>query len=120
MMFVLWFFFFKQKTAYEMRINDWSSDVCSSDLEYLAPQGYFAGHGEFFLYLTLRKARGQGGEHGDTGRRTIFRGRTGWNVDVYVPRVKDAVIDTKGYGVCPEIGHGNRCRFFHHIAQVDR
>src|SRR3546814_9272432 len=42
-MFVVWctevvssafiiFFFFKQKTAYEMRISDWSSDVCSSDL----------------------------------------------------------------------------------------
>src|SRR3546814_999845 len=29
---VLLFFFFKQKTAYEMRISDWSSDVCSSDL----------------------------------------------------------------------------------------
>src|SRR3546814_2440083 len=27
------FFFVKQKTAYEMRISDWSSDVCSSDLE---------------------------------------------------------------------------------------
>src|SRR3546814_12198384 len=30
------FFFFKQKTAYEMRISDWSSDVCSSDLGDLA------------------------------------------------------------------------------------
>src|SRR3546814_14357027 len=30
---VYFFFFFKQKTAYEMRISDWSSDVCSSDLE---------------------------------------------------------------------------------------
>src|SRR3546814_2912279 len=30
-----WFFFFKQKTAYEMRISDWSSDVCSSDLQTL-------------------------------------------------------------------------------------
>src|SRR3546814_9321222 len=30
---VLLFFFFKQKTAYEMRISDWSSDVCSSDLQ---------------------------------------------------------------------------------------
>src|SRR3546814_5622894 len=29
------FFFFKQKTAYEMRISDWSSDVCSSDLTEL-------------------------------------------------------------------------------------
>src|SRR3546814_18764415 len=28
----VYFFFFKQKTAYEMRISDWSSDVCSSDL----------------------------------------------------------------------------------------
>src|SRR3546814_3411607 len=31
------FFFFKQKTAYEMRISDWSSDVCSSDLYSLNP-----------------------------------------------------------------------------------
>src|SRR3546814_8691248 len=30
--FTFFFFFFKQKTAYEMRISDWSSDVCSSDL----------------------------------------------------------------------------------------
>src|SRR3546814_4184790 len=30
--FIFIFFFFKQKTAYEMRISDWSSDVCSSDL----------------------------------------------------------------------------------------
>src|SRR3546814_8734128 len=29
---LVFFFFFKQKTAYEMRISDWSSDVCSSDL----------------------------------------------------------------------------------------
>src|SRR3546814_18731529 len=32
MWYVFVFFFFKQKTAYEMRISDWSSDVCSSDL----------------------------------------------------------------------------------------
>src|SRR3546814_2822494 len=39
------FFFVKQKTAYEMRISDWSSDVCSSDLTLagfvLAPFGLF-------------------------------------------------------------------------------
>src|SRR3546814_11222687 len=34
---VLIFFFFKQKTAYEMRISDWSSDVCSSDLVWSEP-----------------------------------------------------------------------------------
>src|SRR3546814_402157 len=33
----LFFFFFKQKTAYEMRISDWSSDVCSSDLGTASP-----------------------------------------------------------------------------------
>src|SRR3546814_8600648 len=32
----MFFFFFKQKTAYEMRISDWSSDVCSSDLRRCA------------------------------------------------------------------------------------
>src|SRR3546814_5823165 len=35
-------FFFKQKTAYEMRISDWSSDVCSSDL--IVPE-LLIGHG---------------------------------------------------------------------------
>src|SRR3546814_18740449 len=34
MLSVLLVFFFKQKTAYEMRISDWSSDVCSSDLNH--------------------------------------------------------------------------------------
>src|SRR3546814_8924618 len=36
---ILIFFFFKQKTAYEMRISDWSSDVCSSDLAAVAERG---------------------------------------------------------------------------------
>src|SRR3546814_11933870 len=36
-------FFFKQKTAYEMRISDWSSDVCSSDLSNAAKLGYACG-----------------------------------------------------------------------------
>src|SRR3546814_9552841 len=34
------FFFFKQKTAYEMRISDWSSDVCSSDLRFRVRGGF--------------------------------------------------------------------------------
>src|SRR3546814_6461769 len=38
--FVLFFFFFKQKTAYEMRISDWSSDVCSSDLMASSSRSY--------------------------------------------------------------------------------
>src|SRR3546814_1207069 len=38
------FFFFKQKTAYEMRISDWSSDVCSSDLPAALGQGLRRRH----------------------------------------------------------------------------
>src|SRR3546814_11843433 len=34
---MVWIFLFKQKTAYEMRISDWSSDVCSSDLGPVTP-----------------------------------------------------------------------------------
>src|SRR3546814_9351490 len=34
------FFFYKQKTAYEMRISDWSSDVCSSDLTLSVADGF--------------------------------------------------------------------------------
>src|SRR3546814_10102839 len=45
---MLCFFFFKQKTAYEMRISDWSSDVCSSDLR---------DDGLFYRLLPERKGR---------------------------------------------------------------
>src|SRR3546814_4191274 len=46
---VFYFFFFNQKTAYEMRISDWSSDVCSSDLsfEYVASSTPYGSR--FFL-----------------------------------------------------------------------
>src|SRR3546814_3489348 len=43
-------FFFKQKTAYEMRISDWSSDVCSSDLSrFPDTQFIFTTHDEVWL-----------------------------------------------------------------------
>src|SRR3546814_11488806 len=38
-LYFVFFFFFKQKTAYEMRISDWSSDVCSSDLVFTIAHG---------------------------------------------------------------------------------
>src|SRR3546814_3758276 len=60
------FFFFKQKTAYEMRISDWSSDVCSSDLLIFFPaeerfldQDFVCGRGDqaaandMFEFLTV-------------------------------------------------------------------
>src|SRR3546814_5240009 len=55
------FFFFKQKTAYEMRISDWSSDVCSSDLILEALAG-----------LELRLGRGLD-RHRFTGARVAAR-----------------------------------------------
>src|SRR3546814_15426643 len=45
------FFFFKQKTAYEMRISDWSSDVCSSDLT-IVTNDEIAEHVNFVERLT--------------------------------------------------------------------
>src|SRR3546814_1995694 len=50
---VVCFFFFKQKTAYEMRISDWSSDVCSSDLMFAA-----ADEGLSFALATIVAADG--------------------------------------------------------------
>src|SRR3546814_17078632 len=49
--FVVVFVFFKQKTAYEMRISDWSSDVCSSDL---AERGADEGGGDFGAQFLAR------------------------------------------------------------------
>src|SRR3546814_10525851 len=43
-MFVFLLFYFKQKTAYELRISDWSSDVCASDLSLLADPKERAEH----------------------------------------------------------------------------
>src|SRR3546814_1794876 len=56
---VVIFFFFKQKTAYEMRISDWSSDVCSSDLPVQPPGavrvGGFGGIAGLSDYLVREK-----------------------------------------------------------------
>src|SRR3546814_6486777 len=46
-----YFFFFKQKTAYEMRISDWSSDACSSDLN--SYQSAFSHYLAGFVYEAL-------------------------------------------------------------------
>src|SRR3546814_8162849 len=55
-------FFFKQKTAYEMRISDWSSDVCSSDLE---PVLYEVGGFVMAKRWKRRPAGSNWGEFGD-------------------------------------------------------
>src|SRR3546814_4785517 len=53
---VLYVFFFKQKTAYEMRISDWSSDVCSSDLSDAGASDEAAA-GDLHLLLPLVPCR---------------------------------------------------------------
>src|SRR3546814_9186337 len=61
-----YFFFFKQKTAYEMRISDWSSDVCSSDLHGRAGRDASVAH--------LHRLQGRG-RHGEEADR-LPRGRS--------------------------------------------
>src|SRR3546814_10896755 len=51
------FFFFKQKTAYEMRISDWSSDVCSSDLGPLHIDSEIAAAAQSTDFVEIDSAR---------------------------------------------------------------
>src|SRR3546814_8033044 len=52
----LYVFFCKQKTAYEMRISDWSSDVCSSDLGHRPDQGFLAHHASLTSWMYARSS----------------------------------------------------------------
>src|SRR3546814_6901975 len=52
---VLYFFFFTHKTAYEMRISDWSSDVCSSDLLGHAAGSYRPAIGDETLHRAVHR-----------------------------------------------------------------
>src|SRR3546814_4453781 len=61
------FFFFKQKTAYEMRISDWSSDVCSSDL----------GHGQDPVMVFRRHHLDGGADALPEPDEPLQRGRVG-------------------------------------------
>src|SRR3546814_7116439 len=72
------FFFFKQKTAYEMRISDWSSDVCSSDLMrgddvigmILDPDSQ---------RLRFLKAESKRSEERRVGKECVSTGRSRWS-----------------------------------------
>src|SRR3546814_1304354 len=70
---VVLLFFFKQKTAYEMRISDWSSDVCSSDLVDLADarlDGIAAvGIGEDVVQTRSLRDHGRRAAGEDTGKK---------------------------------------------------
>src|SRR3546814_20965090 len=68
------FFFFKQKTAYEMRISDWSSDVCSSDLVGAQHAGVIQqGSADFahtLIYVEEQDEKHQGYSQGHLGPDT--------------------------------------------------
>src|SRR3546814_8679974 len=70
-------FFFKQKTAYEMRISDWSSDVCSSDLN--APAGNIADDVRRRCHRCAGRANPGDGRRSRPGRASRGHGRP--NVD---------------------------------------
>src|SRR3546814_6511217 len=67
------FVFFKQKTAYEMRISDWSSDVCSSDLGTARPNCAARSDGRF----SGKRCRGKGVEARVVSTGTSRRPREG-------------------------------------------
>src|SRR3546814_10217410 len=65
----MYFCFFKQKPAYEMRISDWSSDVCSSDLRTLQPRAELVER--VARTIIDGRARGRGGRAVDSGRAEV-------------------------------------------------
>src|SRR3546814_18840757 len=72
----LFFFFFKQKTAYEMRISDWSSDVCSSDLAMFVADGSEAAEAAIKLARQYHVERGEPSRHRVIARRQSYHGNT--------------------------------------------
>src|SRR3546814_13571750 len=83
-------FFFQQKTAYELRISDWGSDVCSSDL---APER--AQHArEPGILVELAGARGDHDQHRD--RKSVVEGeRVSVRVDLGARRILNNTIHTE-------------------------
>src|SRR3546814_8599331 len=75
--FCICIFFFKQKTAYEMRISDWSSDVCSSDLltssfDYAGPMTETVLMGNLAIRSYLLRKKNDQGQMEFFGRRKLL------------------------------------------------
>src|SRR3546814_8138611 len=88
----LYFFFFKQKTAYEMRISDWSSDVCSSDLH---EQPGVVTHAVGHLFVTAHGLMGQPAHALATQQRDVRRGR-----DAAHPRSEERRVGKECVSTC--------------------
>src|SRR3546814_2481384 len=92
-------FFVKQKTAYEMRISDWSSDVCSSDLAHprFGDLGAAAAIGEAWV------SEGADGpafnfDLSRTGDRSVYG-----DIEVTRPGIADPLLVARGIAVYPEV-----------------
>src|SRR3546814_5417597 len=117
MIFVLFFFFFKQKTAYEMRISDWSSDVCSSDLERIhsIDQGGFTQLKAGWSRLRKQKAKVR------AGAKICLAGSGGGHVRQLLDlepawRGHDAFFITEDTALGESLAEHYRCLFVPHVA----
>src|SRR3546814_5894456 len=90
---VSFFFFFKQKTAYEMRISDWSSDVCSSDLTYDFPFGLTVGGGVRYGGQMRR------GTDGAPGTPEFVKSHTVWDLVASYAFSKDFDLRLNAYNL---------------------
>src|SRR3546814_1511987 len=88
-------FFFKQKTAYEMRISDWSSDVCSSDLDVLDDTIWTRqGRRQFGVELKIVDEKGQElPSDGESAGSVLVRGP--WVIERYYLSDASALEDRK-------------------------
>src|SRR3546814_14074518 len=93
------FFFFKQKTAYEMRISDWSSDVCSSDLVGLLAAN-LAG-----LQRQVRAGNIAADRRKDTLHAAARVGGAAHDLDLALAGIDDANPETIRVGVLPRLLH---------------
>src|SRR3546814_18210781 len=99
--FIVFFFFFKQKTAYEMRISDWSSDVCSSDLS-LHEFGKDYGNGRIVFWRVAGTALDRGA--GNIGHMLDHRSSHAISISL----------------LAADIGDGSPLGFRRHDVTVDR
>src|SRR3546814_1706822 len=79
LVFCVFFFFFKQKTAYEMRISDWSSDVCSSDLITSTPVEQIGQRAPWVCSFSPAGRNARRSEERRVGKECVSTCRSRWS-----------------------------------------
>src|SRR3546814_4380348 len=77
--YIVFFFFFKQKTAYEMRISDWSSDVCSSDLSTCSEALFLHDIHNYLFLVHLVEETSPRSEERRVGKECVSTCRSRWS-----------------------------------------